>query len=63
MAFYRIGGLWLKRDRKNRLYFTGALVIGGEKLHVSIYMNEKKEAEKHPDWFVYEQKIDRKCRK
>ncbi len=62
MAFYRIGGLWLKKDRKNRQYLTGALIIGGEKLHVSIYMNEKKEGEKSPDWLIYEQKIDRRCK-
>jgi hypothetical protein len=63
MAFTKIGSLWLKRDRKDRQYLAGCLTINGEKIHVSIYMNEKKEIEDQPDYLLYEQTIDKKFRK
>jgi|Deesub1362A_J573_1020465.scaffolds.fasta_scaffold00319_4 uncharacterized protein (DUF736 family) len=63
MAFTKIGSLWLKRDKKNRQYLAGYLNTNGGKIHVSIYMNEKKEKEGQPDYLVYEQTIDRNYRK
>lgn len=63
MAFYRIGGLWLKRDKKNRQYLTGAVDIDREKLQISTYKNEKKVEKNQPDWLIYEQKIDKKFQK
>jgi hypothetical protein len=63
LAFKKIGGLWLKKDRKDRQYLTGGFVLEGSEVKVSIYMNEKKKQEKDPDWLIYKQTQDRDYRR
>lgn len=63
MAFKKIGGLWLKTDRKGRQYLTGGLIFKGSEMRISLYMNEKREQETDPEWLIYRQTIDRDHRK
>ncbi len=63
MAFTRIGGLWTKEDKRGRRYLSGTLTIRGAKVNISIYKNEKKQAQNQPDLLIYEQRIDKEFQK
>jgi len=67
--FVRAGGLWEKRDRKDRKFLVGGLLVGklldyldeigidkrnaDERVPVMIFENTYKEEENHPDFNLY----------
>ena len=55
MADDSIGALWLKEGKKGE-YFTGNVVIDGEKHSIVIFKNDYKKEDKHPDYKIYRQK-------
>lgn len=61
MAFFKMGGLWLKKDRKKgAAYLIGAIFTEQGKMPLAVFENKKKEAENDPDYIVFKQIIDKK---
>ena len=59
MSFRKIGGIWVKKDRKGRLYGAGGIILNGREMKLVVYENEKKKAKSNPDYIIYQQQYDR----
>ena len=45
------GAFWTKEDKNGNKYLSGFVMVGGEKIHLNIFKNHKKqEGSKQPDW-------------
>lgn len=51
MALKKVGGAWRKENAKGK-YFSLQVEIEGEKYSFLMYPNDRKEAEKHPDYNI-----------
>jgi len=47
-----IGALW-KRLGKNGEYLSGNVVVDGKKIEIVVFLNDKGENEKRPDYRIY----------
>lgn len=46
----KLGALWQKKDKNGQTYFSGK--VGDNS--VVVFKNKNKNADKHPDWIIYE---------
>lgn len=43
------GALWQKIGKEGKKYYSGQITIDGQEYYVSLFKNEKKITDKHPD--------------
>jgi hypothetical protein len=46
------GAVWLKTSKNGLKYMGGEVVINGQKYFISMFKNNKKTSEKHPDYNI-----------
>jgi len=47
------GALWLTKAKKTgQTYMRGEVIINGQKYYLSVFKNNKKQSEKHPDYNI-----------
>ena len=47
-----IGGLWKKTTLQGLEYFSGNVEIGGKKIHIAAFPNNRKQNPKSPDYNI-----------
>ena len=51
----KIGALWEKESRKGQHFLSGEIQIGGQRMQIVCFKNDRKEpGSKQPDWTILE---------